>query len=226
MTYGDAEIGVHQHLEVEALLALIPHQHARLQTLPGQGDAVDQAKGVGPGLARLGAQVGRGEAKVQPDAAVAGRPELPFGLRRGLAQKLPARRPREAVLRQGRQGTLRGRRAEDLPATRLACGSRAATLRTPWRERTCRKDQRDASPDRLRSISGRLLAQEEILSTAGLPRHDGGAIEQHLDGLAGDEAGGDAGSVVGELDTRDGEGRGGRDGGRSFKPVDHGEGEK
>lgn len=91
--YLDAEIGVQERLKLKRLVAVVGDDNGGGQALAGQGDAVEEAKLVGPGLAVLvGERLGR-EAKVELDVgavALAGR----------LAEELPARVAREAVLRE------------------------------------------------------------------------------------------------------------------------------
>jgi len=105
---------MHQHLEVKRLRALVLHLQRRLQTVPGQGDAVHEPKLERPRLAELVAQHGVGEAKVELDGVAAVALFAAQRLRGRLAQELPVRVAREAVLRQGGGGVVFGWGAEDL----------------------------------------------------------------------------------------------------------------
>lgn len=99
-----------QELELEALLALIAHADNRLQAIFRQRDTVLQTEVQRPRLARLLAQIAAVEPKVQLHRVGA-----QGVLRGGLAQELPARGPREAMLRErGRRMSGLGRGAEDL----------------------------------------------------------------------------------------------------------------
>lgn len=60
-----------QRLELEALLALVPHVQHRLQTVLAQRQAVHQAEFVWPGFLRVIGDIGRTKAKVQLDRVVA-----------------------------------------------------------------------------------------------------------------------------------------------------------
>lgn len=97
--YRNPQVRVHQDLELERLLALVAHAHGRLQAAGAERDAVHEAEVVGPGLARLRGEVRRVEAKVELEGVVRRRARLGrAGLGGALAQELPARVAREAVL--------------------------------------------------------------------------------------------------------------------------------
>ena len=60
-----------QHLEVKALLALVPHIQHRLQTVSLQRDTVHQSELVRPRLLRLVAELRVAESEVERDRVVA-----------------------------------------------------------------------------------------------------------------------------------------------------------
>jgi hypothetical protein len=191
---------MHQHLELPGgRLLLVPHQDAGRQALAPQRHAIDEAELKRPGGLALLIQVTRAEAKVQLDAAISAIIRA-RALARALAQELPARDAREAVLRQARRGCVLRRRAKD------------------------GEDERDAAAHCFRAVEVRRLAQEELLVPRGiLPADDGGAVEQDLDGFAGGQDGGDARVGVRDvhLCLRCEPGRDGVEGGRFLGTVDH-----
>jgi hypothetical protein len=82
---------VQERLKLKGLVAVVGNDNGGGEALAGEGDAVEKAEAVGPGLLVLvGQRLGR-EAKVELDVgavALAGR----------LAEKIPSRVAREAVL--------------------------------------------------------------------------------------------------------------------------------
>jgi hypothetical protein len=108
--YLDSQVRVQQELKLEARLALVAHIDHGLQPVLGQRDAVHEAKVERPRRARLVAQPRAAQPKVELD-----RIGVERVLGRRLAEELPARRAREAVLRERRRRVsgFRGR-AEDL----------------------------------------------------------------------------------------------------------------
>lgn len=90
-----------QHLEIKGLVALVAHVEHGLQAVLAQRDAVLQAEVEGPRLAHVVGEVVGREAKVEAHGVVAALGQR-AGLGRRLAQILPARDAREAVLRQRR----------------------------------------------------------------------------------------------------------------------------
>lgn len=116
---------MHQHLALKRPLVVIRHDDARRQALPVQRDAVDQVELVRPRLARRGVEpLGR---RAQPKVELDGEVRRARGggrLARRLAEELPPRRPREAVLRELRGCGVVGGRAEDL----FSCQSWTSSL--------------------------------------------------------------------------------------------------
>lgn len=82
-SYLNSQIRVQQHLELERLLALVPHVHHRLQTLGTERDAVHQTEIVRPIFAEVLWECGAVEAEVKLDAVVVAARNVGLGV--GLA---------------------------------------------------------------------------------------------------------------------------------------------
>lgn len=119
-------------------------------------------------------------------------------------------------------GCFIGRRAEvlDEAGQPVVASSKRTTvhsrLASPKQEKKVRgnayrKDERNATSDSFRTVKVSFGADEQVLLALGsLPREDGSAKEENLDGLARRQACRDSGVVFGDGDLR---GRyGGRDG--------------
>lgn len=102
---------MHQHLKLPRLRPIIPHQHTRPQRPPRQRNRVNQPKLPLPRLSCLSTQVLGPEPEIELHTAVAA---LAVGFGSGLAEELPARCAREAVLGEGGGGGVVGGFAEDL----------------------------------------------------------------------------------------------------------------
>ncbi len=118
-TYRHTEISMHQRLKLPRHIPFIPNHQTRAQIAASQSNTVDQSKLRRPGLPALLTQIAGAEPKIQLHAIVpAAGNRGGFGGR--LAQEFPARRAREAVLRElGRCCVIR-RCAEDLDITLLS----------------------------------------------------------------------------------------------------------
>lgn len=98
-TYRDAQIRVHQHLELEVLLALIANLQGGLQCILGQCNAVHQSKFVRPCLAELLGQHGVRQTEVQLHGEI-GLVTILCGRVGGrLAEELPVGVTRKSMLR-------------------------------------------------------------------------------------------------------------------------------
>lgn len=90
---------MHQHHELPRLTPLIPNQHTRPQTILAQGNRVNQSKVTFPSRLRLRIQVLWSKTEIKLYRVV--NATLTLRLGRRLAEELPARGAREAVLWQG-----------------------------------------------------------------------------------------------------------------------------
>lgn len=118
-----------QHLEVPGLVVLVGDDQGGGEAGPLQGDAVDDVELVGPQLLCGGVERGAAQAEVELDREVLGG-RVAGRLAGGLAQELPPRRAREAVLRQLGRGGVVGRGAEDLNGTGGAPAPRVSPVPT------------------------------------------------------------------------------------------------
>ena len=177
-----------KHLKVKRLLGLVVgHHNARSQAAGLQRHAVQQRKVIGPQGLELRVGGRRRQAKVELHA-VGRRLGRYVRLGRRTAQKLPPRRPRQAVLRQLARRHVGGRLAKH------------------------REHDGDAAAHSLGAVQHGTLAQPQPLlgraaPDSALPREHGGTGQQHLDGLARGQDGSD--TVADEVDARLGRGRGG-----------------
>lgn len=105
---------MHQNLKLKVLTTLVLHLQRRSQSLLAQGDTIHQTKLVRPRLAEVISQHRVRQTEIQRDSVVAFFVVPPQRFRPGLAQKLPARVPGKAVLRQRGCGMVLWRRAEVL----------------------------------------------------------------------------------------------------------------
>lgn len=101
-----------ERLKLKGLVAVVGNDNGRRQALAGERDAVEQAEAVGPGLLVLLGQVPGREAKVELDVGA-------VPLAGGLAEKLPARVAREAVLGEVLGGRAVATGAKDLRGTQF-----------------------------------------------------------------------------------------------------------
>lgn len=98
LSYRNAQIGVHQHLEIKVLLALIANLQSRLQRIGGERNTVDQTELVWPCGAELIGQHRVRQAEIQFHGKI-GLVAIPSGrFRRGLAQEFPVGVASEAML--------------------------------------------------------------------------------------------------------------------------------
>lgn len=225
LAHLDAQVGVHQDLNVKGHVALVGDDDGGGEGLAVEGDAVDSAKLIGPEGAGLFVDALGGETKVELDA-IGGR------LRRRLAEELPAGDAGEAVLGELAELGVVGRGSEDLVGGRKMSSQRCVLERRAEGEwemgevSAHGEDEGNATADGLGSVEGGSLAEPEAFGTSGvLPAQDGCAVQQDLDALAGGQAGSDAGVVVGDVDLGLGRQAGG--GGQSrglVRAVDHCEG--
>lgn len=105
---------MHEHLELKILRPVIQHLQRRLETVPGEGDAVHETKFKRPRVAGLLAQHVMRQTEVKRDGVVAVWPILSQRLRRRLAQECPGRVPRKSMLRKRRRSVVLRRGAKDL----------------------------------------------------------------------------------------------------------------
>lgn len=105
---------MHQHLELKVLRPVIQHLERRLETAPGEGDAIHETEFKRPCAARLLAQHVMGQTEVKRDGVVAVWPILSQRLRRRLAQECPGGVPRKSMLRKRRRSVVLRRAAKDL----------------------------------------------------------------------------------------------------------------
>ena len=205
---------MHQRLELPRLFALIPDNDTRTQIPPSQRNAVYQPKLKRPRLPALLTQIAGRQPEVQLHGVIARTAARRFGRR--LAQELPARRAREAVLWQLGGRCMLGRCAEDLwqkidvslhpthaippSSPNLSSNSRTRYIKKDKQHSTTyRKHKRHPAPNSLTPIRLGPLAQPQLLVTrAILPADDRRAKQQYLDALAAGKHGRHA--VVGVRD--------------------------